>query len=384
MRRRLDSLKKRKEVTSRAANKRFSEDDMHTALKMCNNNDQEAARLLVRMQSSENTVLDRRAGHSTRAGVRYALQTVLYDPDAAEFMLKNQEKVLKQKVDFISEKLGLDSGLGYPSRQVLERMLVASQLNEGAVMAELKKKSKLDIEKMVEIVAAAEVEELLTPERCEAFAFSRPFTVAEAKHVEAHYLSDEFNKDQAKVMNFLTQAGTVLKRSLGAASREEVEELLRDMGCEAERVLTFLSAWGNMCDLGPKQGHATRDDCKRYLVQCDRDEEQATAFMRTIWKLANPKAPKPPPKGSKKPPQPHYSEICGFPTRDECEWALLGTRAEGKEGKPLAIDKAVDLLVRLNTTDMEIKGGEKHSGCKREDVLWASTRSAARCATPRR
>ena len=55
----------------------------------------------------------------------------------------------------LSEKLGLESGLGYPSRQQLERMLVGSQLNEGAVMAELKKRAKPDIELMAEIVAAA-------------------------------------------------------------------------------------------------------------------------------------------------------------------------------------------------------------------------------------
>lgn len=369
---RLDSLKKRKEVTSRAANKRFAEEDMHIALKMCNNNDQEAAKLLVRMFSAVNTVLDRRQGHSTRAQVTYALQTVEYDPDAAEFMLKNQEKVLKQKTDFISEKLGLESGLGYPSRQELERMLVASQLNEGAVMAELKRKAKPDIEAMAEIVAAAEVEEMLTPERCDAFAFTRPhFTAEEAKHCEELYLSDEFKKDKEKVTHFLTQAGTVIKRSLGSASREEVEQFLRDMGCESERVLTFLTALSNMCDIGPKQGGATREDCIRYLVQCDREEGQATEFMKTVWKLANPKAPKPPPKGSKKPPQPHYSEICGFPTRDESEWALLSTRAQGKEGQPLDIAKAVEMLCKLDTIHNEIKSGEKHSGCKREDVVWA-------------
>jgi hypothetical protein len=373
----LESLKKRKEVTGRAANKRFAEEDLHRALKVCNNADAGAARKVVNMASSENNVLDRRGGHSTRAQVRYALQTVDYDVDLAEWMLKNQEKLLKQKVDFISEKLGLESGLGYPSRQTLERMLVVTQCNEGAVMAELKKKWKLDIELMSEIVWAAEVEELLTPERCDAFAFSRPFTADEAKHVEELYLSDEFKKSKDAVLNFLTQAGTVLKRSLGSASREEVELLLRDMGCEAERVLTFLGAWSNMCDIGPKQGQATREDCKRYLVLCDREEEQATTLMKTIWKLANPKAPKPPPKGSKKPPQPHYSDMCGYPSRGECEWALLCTRAEDKEGKPLAIEKAAELLTRLDTIHKEISAGEKHLGCKRDDVLWALDKKRA-------
>ena len=123
------------------------------------------------------------------------------------------------------------------------------------------------VHEVQKIVAAAEVEEMLTPERCDIFAFSRPVTVEEAKHAEALYLSDEFKKDQGAVVHFLTQAGAVLKRALGSATREEVEELLRDMGCESERVLTILSAWSAMSDMGPKQGGATRAVCKRYLVQ---------------------------------------------------------------------------------------------------------------------
>ena len=85
-------------------------------------------------------------------------------------------------------------------------MVVTRKGEEGAVMAELKRKWKYDVENMTEIVAAAEVEEMLTPERCEAFAFSRPFTAAEAQHVEELYLSDEFGRDKEKTTHFLSQA----------------------------------------------------------------------------------------------------------------------------------------------------------------------------------
>ena len=118
------------------------------------------------------------------------------------------------------------------------------------------------------IFTAAEIEEMLTPERCESFAFSRPVSTKEAQHVEELYLSSEFKRDKEAVTHFLTQAGTVMKKSLGAPpyeenARGEVEGLLRDMGVDAERVLAFLSALSNMLDLAPKQGQATRDDCKR-------------------------------------------------------------------------------------------------------------------------
>lgn len=382
---RLDSLKKRKEVTSRAANKRFPEEDLERALLITNNNDGEAAKTLVKMQGLENTVLDRRAGHATRASVRYALQTCAFDGDQAEWMLKNQEKLLKQKVDYIWERRGLETGLGYPSRQHLERLMVQKKdEGEGAVMAELKRQWKVDIEMMTEIIAAAEVEEMLTPERGETFCFSKPMKADEMKHAEDLYLSDEFKRDKDKVIQFLSEAGTVLKRAitLGEPTREEVEGLLRDMAKEedktpgdpprtlSDRVVAFLTSLDAMCQIAPKQGAPTREDCRRYLTVCERDEAQGTEFMKTIWKLANPKPPKPPPKGSKKPPQPHYSLECGFPSREECEWALLGTRAENKEGKPLAIDKAVEQLQKLDTIHTEVKEG-KYPGVKREDVVWS-------------
>ena len=65
---------------------------------------------------------------------------------------------------------------------------------------------------------ACQVEEMLTPERADAFAFSRPVSAADATHVENLYLSDEFKRDQEKLVAFLSEAGTVLKRSttLGA------------------------------------------------------------------------------------------------------------------------------------------------------------------------
>ena len=91
-------------------------------------------------------------------------------------------------------------------------------------------------------------------------------------------------------------------------------------------------------------------------------------LLKTIWKMANPKPPKPPPKGSKKPPQPYYAEDCGFPSREEVEWALLGTRAEGKEGKPLDLNRAVELLTKLDTMNT---ARADYPGTTRTDVQWS-------------
>ena len=93
-------------------------------------------------------------------------------------------------------------------------------------------------------------------------------------------------------MTFHTQAGGVIKKAafLGQPpERSEVEQLLREMADEksetpaAERVLAFLTSLQVMQDAASKNGHATREDCKRYLTNCERDEEQGMNFMKTVW-----------------------------------------------------------------------------------------------------
>ena len=112
----------------------------------------------------------------------------------------------KKLSDKIWEQRGLATGLGYPTRQDIERLIVAKKAEEGPILADLKRKWAYDITSMAEIIGAAEVEEMLTPERCESFAFSRPMTADEAQHVEELYLSDEFGRDKDKVMAFLSEA----------------------------------------------------------------------------------------------------------------------------------------------------------------------------------
>lgn len=148
--------------------------------------------------------------------------------------------------------------------------------------------------------------------RCDAFGFSKPVSADEAKHVEDLYLSDEFGRDKEKLTHFLTESGTVLRRKAGdKPPREMVVALLRKMNTESDRVLAFLASLDTMFDAAPKAAELQRTDVARYLTSYDYDEANATELMKTIWKLANPKPPKPPPKGSKKPPQPYYSEMCG-------------------------------------------------------------------------
>jgi len=379
----MEILRKKKEVAGRAANKRFPEEDLDLAMKMKLNDPSAAATMLLEMGRCENNTLDKRTGHSTRMQVREALQTTEFDEEAALWYLKNRDppdadvkqttrnvKVMNAKYDYISQRLGTASGLGYPTRMEVERLLVTHRGEEGKVMAALKREWKLNIDMMVEILAAAEVEEMLTPEMCDAFGFSKPVSADEAKHVEDLYLSDEFGRDKEKLTHFLTESGTVLRRKAGdKPPREMVVALLRKMNTESDRVLAFLASLDTMFDAAPKAAELQRTDVARYLTSYDYDEANATELMKTIWKLANPKPPKPPPKGSKKPPQPYYSEMCGFPSIAECEWALLGTRKANDAGKPLVLDKALELLQRLDSIHTEVKLGS-YPKLVREDIIW--------------
>jgi len=238
-------------------------------------------------------------------------------------------------------------------------------------MAGLKKKNRMDVEMMLDCIAAAEVEEMLTPERCDAFGFSRHPTAEEQKHIEDAYLY-KFERDNDKVVHFFTQAGTVMRRSVGKPPRNEVEALLDELGGEAEPVIAFLQALQNMQDIATKNGNPQREDIARYLRTCGRDEEASIKLMQTVHKMSNPKPPKPPPKGSKKPAQPHLAAQCGFPSRVEAEWGLRSTRAEDKEGKPLLIEKALELLTRLHAFDEERNANpDKFGMVGREDIVWA-------------
>ena len=111
-----------------------------------------------------------------------------------------------------------------------------------------------------------------------------------------------------------------------------------------------------------EQGKASLDDCSRYLHDCERAKEQAMELMKGIWKIA--KAKPPAKKGA-----PFYAEECGFPSRDECEWALKATRKEGTPGRPLDLAKAVELLKRLSETEGLIN--ELYPGATRQDVVWS-------------
>lgn len=75
---------------------------------------------------------------------------------------------------------------------------------------------------MADLIATAEVEELLTPEMCRAAAFQTPATKEEREHVEALY-HETFEGNQTKTRQFLSAAGDVLKKAknydLGNPSR---------------------------------------------------------------------------------------------------------------------------------------------------------------------
>lgn len=59
----------------------------------------------------------------------------------------------------------------------------------------------------------------------------------------------------------------------------------------------------------------------------------------------------------------------GFPSIAECEWALLGTRKANDAGKPLVLDKALELLQRLDSIHTEVKLGS-YPKLVREDIIW--------------
>ena len=88
---------------------------MEFAMLVKGNDDGEAAKFLVKMQGMENNVIDKRAGHATRAMTRNALRTCEFDEEHAEWMLKNSDKLLKKSAEEILKSIengqGIKTGL---------------------------------------------------------------------------------------------------------------------------------------------------------------------------------------------------------------------------------------------------------------------------------
>ena len=341
-------------------------EDLLRAISMANNNVDAAVRALQMLKRDEDALVTKLAGASTRSQVRYALHVCAGDDKKAAYMLKFAKDIARN-ADFIYERRGLQSGLGYPTRQVIEAQLVADDNEEGNTMAAIKKQWRMEVELMADLLATAQVEDMLTREMCAAFKHNYPPTLSEREHIEELY-NDEFARDFAKTVHFLTQAGIVLKKAefIGKPTQQQVEKLLREMDTDADRVTAFLTSVQALMVLSAKTGHPSADDCGRYLRDVGEAEEQAVLLLKSIWAFTNPKPPK---QVGKKPPKEHLAATCGFPSRTEAEWALLHVEPKLDELK------TASLLGRLNamsTTHNEYQGPpEEKPRINRADMMWA-------------
>ena len=100
-------------------------------------------------------------GAATRSMVRHALHVCGGDDKKAGYMLEFHKDITRN-ADFICDRLGLQSGLGYPTRSVIEAQLVADDNEEGNTMAAIKKQWRMEVELMADVLATAQVEGMLT------------------------------------------------------------------------------------------------------------------------------------------------------------------------------------------------------------------------------
>ena len=358
----LDAMKKRKEVFG--ARTKPPEEDLLRSLLWAENSVEKGVRNLQNLRRNEDNLVTKRGGHSTRAQVRYALHVCAGDEEASAFFLTYGKEVARN-ADFIAERRGLASGLGFPTRQEIEKQLVLAKNEEGHVMSGMKRSTKAEVEMMADILAAAQVEDMLTKQMSADFEHAYPATLEEREHVESLY-HGECGRDKEKTIHFLGQTGLVLKRSdeLGKPKRAQVEALVRELGQDAQRAIAFLKSMLSLAALAGKNGHPSRDDCARYLRMFACDEALATTFMKKVWQLTNPKPPKQQPK---KPPKEHLAAKCGFPSRSEAEWALMDVEPPMDEGK------AVESLMRLGlmTAERDKVEGDERARVERSDMIWA-------------
>ena len=103
------------------------------------------------MRRSEDSLVSQRQGHVTRAQVREALRATDYDIDAAGRLL-DQRRQISRVADYILDQRGLESGIGWPTRQEVEGLLARTGNDEGAFLSSLLRERRATVEKMVEII----------------------------------------------------------------------------------------------------------------------------------------------------------------------------------------------------------------------------------------
>ncbi|KAJ1621046.1 hypothetical protein T492DRAFT_887690 [Pavlovales sp. CCMP2436] len=190
-----------------------------TALEMGGNELEAAWRLRQEHLRSVDKLVSARKGYSTREHCDEVLAFCKWDVDAALFVLANE--ILKRQ--------GLESALGFPSRDEV-RWDVASARNEQATaIRALQRQWHIEVRMMKEIVQSAAVEQLLD----DMPKHTRP----PRAHVEA--LLHEHGADLEFVAHLLADTAFILDQAseLGNPSRTRVEALVLHFEFDEHKVL---------------------------------------------------------------------------------------------------------------------------------------------------
>lgn len=375
------------------------------------------------MRRSEDSLVSQRQGHVTRAQVREALRATDYDIDAAGRLL-DQRRQISRVADYILDQRGLESGIGWPTRQEVEGLLARTGNDEGAVLSSLLRERRATVEKMVEIIHTdsvsvemqprlqrrsqvrfrlfcQQVDKLLAVENLFIYGLTVPPTASERAHVEALY-GGEFDRSAARLDCFLREVGA-LQRNLDELappdwrpSRAELEGLVRELGgAPAE---AFLRALRRLAEAAPKLGSPDRETLGRYVRLGECDEEASLTFAQSVWKLmggatASKAKEKPksasartrqPPAKAAPPPRSRSAAPAGKkrggkgatasapdpadtpgPSRAEAEAVLLAVNPVGDLTAATELLKRVDVIHRQISATFPL--------LRREDALWAAS-----------
>ena len=101
--------------------------------------------------------------------------------------------------------------------------------------------------------------------------------------------------------------------SSGELSRAEAEALIVEHGGDAAKVSAFLASVRTLARVGSRHGHPSPQDLMRYLRHYAYVEADALKLVESIWKLCNPKPPKP--KEKRGVPPLHWAAECGYPSQ---------------------------------------------------------------------
>lgn len=256
---------------------------VETALLLTGNDLEAAHKLRSEHLKDVDKLVSARKGYSTRDHCDEVLASCRWDYERALFVLEN-EAIAEATVNEIMKKRGLETGLGFPSRDEVKWEVALAKNEQASAIRSIVRQWTIEVRMMREIVKYAPVDRLAQRDA----ELEHPGR----KHIEQ--LLERHGGDADYVEHLLSDTAFILKerKSLGNPSRERVEELVRHFDFDEHKVKAYLKSVEYIYKSRRQVGSPSRAEIEHYLDKFKYDQKKAIKYMKFVFKFIDPKQPR--------------------------------------------------------------------------------------------